>query len=251
MKNKKINNYYKKKGVVYKICAPFVRLFYKKVEFIGLENLPKEPCVIAGNHAQMHGPANAELNFPTKKLIWCDGPMMVRKEFPKYAYNNFFGGKPNFFQKIFVRLLTPLITTIFNSADALPVYRDMRIVKTYKLSTEALDNGANIVILPECPDEFNEITNKFNEYFVDVARVYYKQCKKELSFVPMYYCRELKKTLFGKPIKFNASEPIEKERKRICEYLMAEITSLAKTLPPHKVIPFNPVKKKDFKMSKQ
>ena len=59
---------------------------------------------------------------------------------------------------MFVRLLTPLITNIFNNADALPVYRDMRIVKTYKLSTEALDKGANIVILPECPDEFNEIT---------------------------------------------------------------------------------------------
>ena len=248
--SKKLDNYYRKKGVVYKICAPFVRLFYKKVKFIGLENLPKEPCIIAGNHAQMHGPANAELNFPTKKLIWCDGPMMNRKEFPKYAYNNFFGGKPNLFQKLFVRLLTPLITNIFNTADALPVYRDMRIMKTYKATADALNEGVNVVILPECPEEFNEITNKFNEYFVDVARFYYKHTKKELSFVPMYYCRALKKTLFGKPIKFDANAPIETERKRICEYLMDEITILAKSLPAHKVIPFNNVKKKDYKMSK-
>lgn len=250
MKKKKLDNQFKKKGVIYKICAPFVKIFYRRTESVGLENLPKEPCIIAGNHAQMNGPVNAEFYFPTKKLIWCDGPMMVRKEFPKYAYNNFFGGKPNVFQKISMHILAPLITYIFRNADALPVYRDMRIMQTYKSTIDTLEQGVNIVILPECPDEFNEITNKFNEYFVDVARLYYKKTKKELSFVPMYYCKEFRKNLFGKPIKFDGTAPIETERKRICEYLMAEITNLAKTLPPHKVIPFNAVKKKDYKMSK-
>ncbi len=248
MKNN--NNNYKKKGIIYKICAFFIKLAYKKNEYIGLENLPKEPCIIAGNHAQLHGPINAELYFPTKKLIWCDGPMMDRKAFPKYAYSNFFGGKPNFFEKMLAHLIAPLITKIFKDADALAVYRDMRIMKTYKATTDVLEQGVNVVIFPECPEEYNEITNEFNQYFIDVARFYYKHTKKELEFVPMYYCKALKKTLYGKPIKFDANSPIETERKRVCDYLMAEITSLAKTLPPHKVIPFNNVKKKDYKMSK-
>ncbi len=248
--SKKIDNKYRKKGIIYKICAFFIKLSYKKTEYIGIENLPKEPCVIAGNHAQLNGPINAELYFPTKKLIWCDGPMMDRKEFPKYAYNNFFGGKPNVFQKMLAHLISPIITNVFRHADALAVYRDMRIMKTYKATTDALEQGVNIVILPECPDEYNEITNEFNQYFVDVARFYYKHTGKELSFVPMYYSKELKKTLFGKPIKIDANSPIETERKRICKYLMEQITILAKTLPPHKVIPFNNVKKKDYKMSK-
>ena len=248
-KNKKQITY-KKKGMLFKFCAIFVKMFCKRSEFIGIENLPEEPCIFAGNHAQMFGPINAELYFPTKKLIWCDGPMMNRKEFPQYAYSNFWGGKPNFFQKILAPLLAPLITYIFRTADALPVYRDMRIMQTYKQSTEALKDGANIVILPECPEEHNEIVNKFNEYFIDVARFYYKHEGKELSFVPMYYCVELKKTLIGKPIKFDAGKSIENERKRICEYLMNEITSLAKSLPVHKVIPFNSVNKKYYKNSK-
>ncbi len=248
MKNK--NNNYKKKGIVYKICAFFIKLGYKKTEYIGLENLPSEPCVIAGNHAQLHGPINAELYFPTKKLIWCDGPMMDKKEFPNYAHNNFFGGKPSAFQKFLIKLITPIVVNVFKHADALPVYRDMRIMKTYKQTADVLEEGVNVVILPERSEEFNEITNKFNEYFIDVARFYYKRTAKELDFVPMYYCKELKKTLFGKPIKFNAKQPIEQERKRICEYLVSEITSLAKSLPPHKVIPFNAIDKKDYKMSK-
>ena len=248
--SKKLDNKYRKKGIIYKICAFFLKFSHRKTQYIGLENLPKEPCIIAGNHAQLHGPINAEFYFPTKKLIWCDGPMMERKEFPKYAYNNFFGGKPNVFQKMLAHMIAPIITTAFKCADALPVYRDMRIMKTYKATTDILEEGVNVVILPECPEEHNEITNKFNEYFVDVARFYYKHTKKELEFVPMYYCKELKKTLFGTPIKFNVNSPIESERKRICEYLMKQITILAKTLPPHKVIPFNNVKKKDYKMSK-
>ena len=247
MKNNKLK---KKKGMLYKTCAFFIKMAYKKNTYIGLENIPNEPCVITGNHAQMHGPIVNELYFPTEKMIWCDAPMLDKKSFTKYAYNNFFGGKPNLFQKIFVHLLKPIIVKIFIDSDTLPVYRDMRIVKTYKATIDYLDQNKNIVILPECPEEFNEITNKFNEYFVDVARMYYKSTNKELSFVPMYFCKDFRKMLFGKPIKFDSKKPIETERKRICEYLMLEITRLAKTLPVHKVIPFNAVPKKDFRNSK-
>ena len=150
----------------------------------------------------------------------------------------------------YVHIITPIVSSVFKSADALPVYRDMRIMKTYKATTDVLEQGVNVVIFPECPEEFNEITNKFNEYFVDVARFYYKHNGKELEFVPMYYCKSQRKMLFGKPIKFDANASIETERKRICEYLMEEITLLAKTLPSHKVIPFNNISKKDYKMSK-
>ena len=250
MEQQKLNNKYRKKGVVYKFCAFFIRMAYKQPKYIGLENIPKEPCIAIGNHAQMHGPVNAELYFPTKKLIWCDGPMMVRKEFPKYAYSNFWGGKVGIFKKAFAHLIAPIITKIFRDADALSVYRDMRIVKTYKASAQALSEGINIVILPECPEEYNEITNKFNEYFVDTARYYYKAEQKELSFVPTYYCREHGIMLFGNPIKFDSKAPIEEERKRICQYLMDEITSLAKSIEVHKVIPFNAVSKKEYKNSK-
>ena len=246
-KNKKNK---KKKGITYKICAFFLKMIDKKVKYVGLENLPNEPCIIAGNHAQMHGPIINEFYFPTDKKIWCDAPMLNKKDFPKYAYVNFFGGKPNLFQKILVGLLKSVVPNGFSSSDALPVYRDMRIMKTYKATIDYIEQGYNIVILPECPDEFNEIINNFNEYFVDTARMYYKSTKKELSFVPMYYCKDLRKMLFGQPIKFDGTAPIETERKRICEYLMLEITKLAKSLPVHKVIPFNAVPKKDYKNSK-
>lgn len=251
MKKKKLDNQFKKKGLLFKFLRLCVKVFFRGAnEYIGLENLPSEPCVCIGNHAHAYGPLNGELKFPTKKLIWCDAPMFSRKEFVNYAYNNFFSKKPNVFLRAGIRILSPLVAYIFKNADAMPVYRDMRIMKTYKISSETLLQGANVVIFPECPEQYNEITNQFNEYFVDVARFHYKHYQKELSFVPFYYAPGLKKMIFGKPVKFDATRPIEEERKRICAYLMNEITAIAKQLPVHKVIPFHQVKKKDYKNSK-
>lgn len=244
------SNNCKKKGLFFRFLSRIVSLFYKKCQIIDEQNIPTEPCIFIGNHAKIHGPLNGQLYFPKNKLIWCDGPMMVRKEFPEYAYNNFWGGKPNVLCKMFANILAPLITYVFRNADALPVYRDMRIMKTYKASTDALEKGVNVVIFPECPDLYNEITNQFNEYFVDTARFYYKHTGKEVLFTPFYYSKYLKKMVFGKPIRYDSNVAIEEQRKSISKYLMEEITTLAKSLPAHKVIPFNNVPKKEYKNSK-
>jgi hypothetical protein len=66
----------------------------------------------------------------------------------------------------------------------------------------------------------------------------------------MYYSVRLKKMVFGKPIRFDSKNSIEDERKRICAYLMDEITKIAKTLPKHVVVPFNNVDKSQYKYSK-
>jgi len=246
----KIGARVKKKGLLFKFIAKMISIFYRSSEIIGKENIPQEPCVFAGNHSHAHSPVMCELYFPVKKLTWCDAPMFDKKEFKAYAYKVFWNGKPNFFQKLGANLLAPLVQYIFRNADALPVYRDMRVVKTYKASVETMVEGNSVVIFPECPEENNEILNQLNQYFVDVARFYKKSTGKELLFVPMYYAVTLKKLVFGKPIRFNSSDSIESQRKVICDYITDEITRMAKELPCHTVIPFNSVSKKEYKKSK-
>jgi hypothetical protein len=191
-----------------------------------------------------------ELYFPAKSLTWCDAPMFDKKELKKYAYQTFWGGKPKWFERFYITLLAPIVAYVINNADALPVYRDMRVAKTYSQSIKALKSGVNITVLPECPTEHNEIVNDFNRYFVDVARLYYKSTGKNLLFVHAYYAPSIRKTIIGKPVRFDANESIEKERNRICDYLMSEITFIAKQLECHTVVPFNNVSKKQYKKSK-
>ena len=50
----------------------------------------------------------------------------------------------------------------------------------------------------------------------------------------------------GKPVAFCPDNPIEEERRRICEYLMDEIKSIAIKLPRHTVVPYANISVKDY-----
>lgn len=243
----------KKKGFIYKITVLLVKVFYKKRKFIGVENILEDSCLIIGNHAQLHGPLACELFFPSNKRIWCIGEMMNIKEVPSYSYKDFWMYKPKF-TKWFYKLISYIIAIpasyYLSNADTIAVYKDVRLLKTFKDTIKELETGNNIIIFPECHDEFNEIVNEFQDKFVDVARLYYKKTGKEISFVPMYNAAKIKTIVFGKPIKYDHTIDMEVQRKIVCDYLKNEITVLAKNLPVHKVIPFNNIKKKYYKNSK-
>jgi 1-acyl-sn-glycerol-3-phosphate acyltransferase len=205
------------------------------------------------NHSQAHGPLMSELFFPTDKKIWCTGEMMNRKEIPAYAYKDFWSYKPKWtkwFYKLASHIIAPVFAYVFNNADCLPVYKDMRIMTTYKETVKALENGANVIIFPESSKEYNEIINEFQDKFVDVARLYYARTKKDLSFVPCYHAVELKKVVFGNPITFEPQKDKDEHRKEIIGYLKEQITALAKELPVHSVVPYANINKKLYPKSK-
>ena len=178
---------------------------------------------------------------------------MHMKEVPAYAYKDFWSLKPKWirwFFKIISYVIAPIASYALSRADTIAVYKDGRIAHTFKETVDKLNEGANIVIFPECPQNFNNIVNEFQDKFIDVARIYYKKYNKELSFVPMYNAAKLKTIVFGKPIKFDFNKQIDEERKRICDYLKEEITKLATELPVHTVVPYLNIKKKDYPKSK-
>ena len=242
-----------KKPLLYRIIKRIVRIFYKDRKVIGLENLPNEPVIIISNHSQLHGPLSNEISYPRKKQIWCIGQVMNLKEAPKYNFNDFWSKKPKYIRwlfKLFAYISAPLSVYIFSRADTIPVYKDSRIMSTFKETVKSLEANQDIIIFPECPTPYNDIVNEFQDKFIDVARLYYKRTKKELYFVPAYNAAKLKTISIGKPIKFDANVPIEEQRKTICDYTKEQITFLAKDLPAHKVVPYTNVGRKNYKKSK-
>ena len=244
----------KKKPWLFRFIKYLVRLFYPKMEVVGIENLPDEPCAIIGNHTQLHGPIAGELYFPDNFYTWCAAPMMKLKEVPAYAYTDFWSQKPKALRPLFKLvsyIIAPLSVLIFNNARTIAVYRDNRILSTFRESIAKLQSGNNIIIFPEQDKKHNHIVYDFQEGFVDIARLYYKRTGKELSFVPLYIAPKLKKMYLGKPIKFCAETPITEERRRICDYLMNEITDIAEGLPEHTVIPYRNIPKKLYPKNTQ
>ena len=243
----------KKKSLLFRVPIGIASRFYGKRRFEGTENIPEEPCLIIGNHAQIHGPFTSEKLFPYPKKIWCNGEMMKVREVPTYAYEDFWSMKPKWtrwFFKLLSYIIAPICAFFFSRADTIPVYHDTRIMQTFRKTIEAINNKEHVIIFPENRTEFNEIVNDFSIGFVDVARLYYKMTKKSIAFLPMYNAPSLKTVVFGKPISYNPEMNIEEQRTVICDYLKGEITRIAKELPRHLVTPYENVKKKDYKYSK-
>lgn len=239
----------KKPSPFYKAIKWLVWLFYPKMKVEGMENLPDEAVIIVGNHTQMNGPIACELYFPENRCTWCAGQMMELKEVPAYAYQDFWSQKPKFtrpFYKVLSYIIAPLAAFLFNNASTIPVYRDNRIITTFRTTVSKLSEGMNIVIFPEHDVPRNNIIYDFQDKFVDVARLYHKRTGKEVCFVPLYIAPKLKKMYLGKPIRFSSQTPIGEERRRICDYLMNEITSIARGLPAHTVIPYRNIPKRFY-----
>ncbi len=239
-------NKQKKKPLLFKIIIYLLRIFSPKMEIVGDENLPDDSCVIIGNHAQIYGPIACELYFSDDYHTWCAAPMMKLKEVPSYAYQDFWAQKPKFlrpFFKLASYIIAPLSVLLFNNARTIAVYRDNRVLRTFRETIAMLQAQNTVVIFPEHDKKHNNIIYDFQEGFVDVARFYYKRTGKELYFVPLYIAPKLKKMCLGKPVRFSAGAPVGQERRRICDCLMNEITHIARSLPEHTVIPYRNISK--------
>ena len=174
---------------------------------------------------------------------------MRLEQVPDYAFQDFWLEKPRYirwFYRILSYLIAPLSVCVFNNADTIGVYRDKRVMSTFRDSVKALQNGEDIVIFPEHDVPHNHIVNRFQDRFIDLARLYHRRTGKELYFVPMYVAPTLKKAFLGTPIRFRSDAPMEQERERICSCLMEEITSMACTLPEHVVVPYQNIPRRKY-----
>ncbi len=226
-----------------------VWLLSPKYAIKGGENLPEGACVIVGNHSHMYGPIAGELYIPGKHATWCVGDMMDPKTVSDYAYRDFWSKKPKWcrwFYRLLSYLIVPIAWIVFGSAHVIPVYHDMRIVKTFKMTVEELSKGVRVVIFPECYDEYNNIVHMFQNRFTDVAKMYYKKTGEKLKFVPMYLAPKLSLINFGKAVEYDPENEAGAERERICSLLMERITDMAVSLPVHTVIPYPNISKKYY-----
>ena len=238
---------------LYRVIKFLVWLFYPRMTVEGAELLPEEPAVIVGNHAQMNGPIACELYFPRKRRTWCAGEMMRLRDVPDYAFRDFWSRKPRsvrWFYRLLSYVIAPLSVCVFNNADTIAVYRDARLIGTFRNSMNTLAAGEDVVIFPEHDAPGNHILCQFQDKFVDTARFYYKKTGQALCFVPLYLAPDLHKMVLGTPVRFRPEAPIGEERQRICGCLTEEITRMAEALPPHRVVPYNNVPKREYPWSR-
>ena len=238
---------------IYRVLRYLIWLGFPKWELQGVENLPEGASVIVGNHSQMYGPVAGELYTPGRHWVWCAGEMMDRAEVAAYAYRDFWSNKPwalRWFYRLLSHMIVPLALCLFNNAHTIGVYHDARVMSTFRESVQKLKAGDRLVIFPECYEEHNHIVHAFQDRFADLGRMYHRQTGTALSFVPLYVAPELGVLTFGPPVFYDPAAPAEAERKRVAAALMDRITDMALALPPHTVVPYPNVPRRDYPRSR-
>jgi len=231
----------------------FVKKVYPAYTVEGLENLPEEPCFIIGNHAQIHGPVISQFYAPENSYTWCAAEVKDIKAAQPYAYKDFWNQKPQsiqWFYRILSYIVAPLLVYIHTNARTIGVYHDHRVMTTFRETLRRMEEGNHIVIFPEKAVPDNNILCRFQEGFVDAAKLYHRRTGKRAAFVPMYIAPSLHKVVLGAPVYYNEENPLEEERGRICQEMSSAISALALSLPPHIVTPYMNVPKKEYPMSK-
>ncbi len=234
---------------IYRLIKWAVRVVYPGIRLTGTEHLPEEPVIFVGNHSQMHGPIVCELYMPVERWTWCAGEMMRLREVPEYAFRDFWSQKPGWthgFYRVLSYLIAPLSVVVFGNANTIAVYHDSRIMSTFKRTVEVLAQGQSVVIFPEHDQKHNHIVYDFQDRFIDVAKLCYRKTGRPVAFVPMYLAPSLRLLTFGEPVRFDPEAPMAEERVRIKTELMDRITGLARALPPHTVVPYRNIPKKDY-----
>lgn len=227
-----------------KLCTLIAKCIFKKSS-VSYEIPPEEgeTAVYLCNHSGAFGPANMTLWFDKPHMTWLINYTLNKKKNANFVYHDFFFGrsrkcKP--FWRALSKIVAVFLRPLLLDSKPIPVYHDMRITSTFDKSLNALQNGENIVIFPECPTKYSEFINDIYSGFADLGRTYANQTGKALKFYPVYVAHPLHKILIGKPISYNTAIPPKLQRDDIAKYVRDNIDRMARSLPPHKPAPFLP-----------
>lgn len=218
------------------------RFIFKEPEITYEEPLPEnEPVMILANHSGAVGPAYAHLYMPGPKKIWLINYVIRKQPSSKFIFHDFYCGKNKkhkkrwkFLAKLSSFLLRPLLLRV----PHIEVYHDSRMLDTFRESVDALVDGKNLIVFPECPKPHSSFVNDIYGGFAEIGKLYFGLTGKALKFFPAYVCEDLKKISVGKPVVFNPELPTRQQRNVIREGIRDGIDRLGKLLPEHKPHPF-------------
>ena len=207
--------------------------FFRRPRIICNEQiLPGKPVVFICNHLDSYGPIITSLYFPYPFKPWIHAHMMTPDLCPDYLEADFIRKTLKWrppFSKWLAGLLAPLCISLFNSVEAIPVYRGrMRIRDTMKISLDVLTRGDNLLIFPENPKKkYIEHVRDFHTGFVNLGRSYFGAAGKCLAFYPVFISKKERTIRIGPPALYNPEKEFFREKERILEYLRKTINDMA------------------------
>jgi hypothetical protein len=229
-----------------KFAWALAKILYPKAQFFYEEEPDsQEPGIYLSNHAGSIGPVYFTLYFKKPHRPWSIHYIFEKENVTNFIFHDFLlglGSKCVWWTRFVAWMVSLLMPPLMAKAGAIPIFHDLRMRTTFRVSCEALENGQNIVIFPERPTKFSPFVNEMSGSYAEVGKMYFQATGKILKFYPVYVASGLRKVLVGRPIEYDPLVSVRDQMESIPKYACDSINRLAQTLPPHKIRPFLPPK---------
>ena len=222
------------------IIALLRPLYYHKV--VGKEHLrglEDGTMVLVCNHGELYGPVVANLYIPVTFRPWTIAEMMNRDVIIEHMYQGTMMRQkwlPESWKRPILRMITPLLLWVFNSLEAIPVYRNnpRKLIGTFRETIDAMQAGDNILLFPE-----NDTGHAVGERgyalegvgrlftgFAMIAPLYYAKTKKKAVFVPVYASKKTRTVCIGQGIEYRPDNGANDEKMRIVNGLLSQMQAM-------------------------
>lgn len=216
---------------LYGMFAHTARFVYKIFKPHKVEGkIPDSPTVFIVHHQNMSGPVHAILTLPVHAHLWVLRVFFDRKEcydqYMNYTFTKRFG-MPRFLACPLAFIISLAVPMVMHSFCAIPVHRSSRdILKTFRLSDEALLRGENLIISPDVHyDDGSRSMGEIYTGFLHLEKNYFAKTKKHLSFVPISYNTKEKTLFIADAIQFD-DIPYSSQKDEIAKKIIDSINEI-------------------------
>lgn len=218
-------------GKLFKLTRGVVRLAVPRYK---VDPLPEseEPIVYVSHHQNMKGPVTVLAWLTQPVRTWVFSVFLDQKEcfnhYMNYTFTKRFGWPPAL-AKLVVWPLSFFISNLMKSGQGIPVYRkSKKVMRTMKLSVEALQKGESILIFPDVDyqSEAEEVGDIY-EGFLFVEKYYHRKTGKHVAFVPLYSDSHTRTIRAGETIRFREGASFVEQRTEVAAQIQEELNRLA------------------------
>lgn len=189
------------------------------------------PAVYLVHHQNLRGPLLSMIWFNRKLRPWalsvfCEQPTCFRQYYD-FTFTQRVG-LPRFLAAPLAFVLSYWVSGLMPHIQAIPVYRGMQaIIKTFRQSLAALQNGENLLICPDIDySDKNPRMGEMHKGFLLLDRFYQRATGGHVSFVPLHISLKPKCIHVGKPIRFSSDQTYKDEVSAIYDSIMQEFHRL-------------------------
>lgn len=202
-------------------------------ELVSDEELPRhQPAVFVANHAGALGPIGVAASLPVRLHPWVIGDMLDPEKAGPYLEQDFVRPAlhlPPSLARPVAAVLSRLTVPLLRSIGCIPVWQDRELLKTYRLSGDALAAGRSLLIFPEDPTlPINPRTamRPFKTGFAQLGSLYHGRAGGDLQFYPVAVHRARRRVELGRPALYNSLNREGAERRRVAHVLESAIAQM-------------------------